>query len=59
MAAARQRMDITQEELMHDLRARREDLRAEMQQARQRLKARREEFFTALGELKQANMAVA
>ena len=59
MAAARQRLDVTQEELMRDLRARREDLRAEMQQARQRLKARREEFFTALGELKQANMAVA
>ena len=59
MAAARQRMDSTQEELMHDLRARREELRAEMRQARQRLKVRREEFFTALWELKQANMTFA
>jgi hypothetical protein len=59
MAAARGRMGVTQDELMRDLRARRESLRAEMQQARKRLKARRDEFFTAIWELKQANMAVA
>ena len=59
MAAARERMGVTQEDLMRDLRARRESLRAEMQQARKRLKAGREEFFNALWELKQANIAVA
>ena len=59
MAAARERMGVTQEDLMRDLRARRESLRAEMQQARKRLKAGREEFFNALWELKQANVAVA
>jgi capsule polysaccharide export protein KpsE/RkpR len=59
MAAARERMGVTQEDLVRDLRARRESLRAEMQQARKRLKAGREEFFNALWELKQANVAVA
>ena len=59
MAAARERMGLTHEELLRDLQARREAVRAEMQDARKRLKARREAFFTALSELKQANMAVA
>jgi len=59
MAAARERMGLTHEELVRDLQARREAVRAEMQDARKRLKARREAFFTALSELKQANMAVA
>ena len=59
MAAARERMGDTQDDLMQDLRARRESLRADMQQARKRLKAGREEFFNALWELKQATMAVA
>ena len=58
MAAARERMGLTHEELVRDLQARREAVRAEMQDARKRLKARREAFFTALSELKQANMAV-
>ena len=59
MAAARERMGLTHEELLRDLQARREAVRTEMQDARKRLKARREAFFTALSELKQANMAVA
>ena len=59
MAAARERMGLTHEELVRDLQARREAVRAEMQDARKRLKARREAFFTALSELKQANMAAA
>ena len=59
MAAARERMGLTHEELLRDLQARREAVRAEMQDARKRLKARREAFFTALSELKQANMAAA
>lgn len=59
MAAARERMGLTHEELLRDLQARREAVRAEMQDARKRLKARREAFFTALSELKQANMTVA
>ena len=59
MAAARERMGVTHEELLLDLRVRREAVRAEMQDARKRLKAKREAFFTALSELKQANMSVA
>lgn len=59
MAAARERMGLTHEELLRDLQARREAVRAEMQDARKRLNARREAFFTALSELKQANMTVA
>ena len=59
MAAARERMGLTHEELLRDLQARREAVRTEMQDARKRLKARREAFFTALSELKQANMAAA
>lgn len=37
--------------MMRDLRAKSDDLRAKMQQVRQRLKARRKEFFTILWEL--------
>lgn len=59
MAAARERMGVTHEELLLDLRVRREAVRTEMQDARKRLKAKREAFFTALSELKQANMSVA
>ncbi|MDB2643337.1 hypothetical protein N9Y37_02700 [Luminiphilus sp.] len=59
MAAARERMGLTHEELLRDLQARREAVRAEMQDARKRLNARREAFFNALSELKQANMTVA
>jgi stearoyl-CoA desaturase (delta-9 desaturase) len=59
MAAARERMGDTQEEFLRDLQARRASVRAELHDARKRLKERREAFFTALSELKQANMAVA
>jgi hypothetical protein len=59
MAAARERMGDTQEEFMRDLQARREAVRAELHDARKRLKETREAFFTALSELKQANMTVA
>lgn len=59
MAAARERMGLTHEELLRDLQARRAAVRAELHDARKRLKKRREAFFTALSELKQANMAAA
>ena len=59
MAAARERMGDTQEEFLRDLQARREAVRAELHEARKHLKARREDFFTALSELKQANLAAA
>ena len=59
MAAARERMGDTQEEFLRDLQARRAAVRAELHDARKRLKARREDFFTALSELKQANLAAA
>ena len=59
MAAARERMGDTQEEFMRDLQAQREAVRAELHDARKRLRERREAFLTALSELKQANMAVA
>ena len=59
MAAARERMGDTQEEFMRDLQARREAVRADLHDARKRLRERREAFLTALSELKQANMAVA
>ena len=59
MAAARERMGDTQEEFLRDLQARRAAVRAELHDARKRFKARREDFFTALSELKQANLAAA
>jgi stearoyl-CoA desaturase (delta-9 desaturase) len=58
MAAARERMGDTQEDFMRDLQVRREAVRAELHDARKRLKERREAFLAALSELKQANMAV-
>ena len=58
MAAARERMGDTQEDFMRDLQVRSEAVRAELHDARKRLKERREAFLTALSELKQANMAV-
>lgn len=59
VAVARERMGATHEELIADITSRLTALSNEMADARERLRARREEFFQGLRELKQANLAAA
>ena len=58
MAAARERVGSTQDDLARELNLKLAVLRAEMRTARQRLRSCREAFFEALSDIREANLAI-
>ena len=59
MAAARERVEARQEELVQELANRLALLKREMDEAKAKLRDKRDDFFRGLAELKQANLAAA
>jgi stearoyl-CoA desaturase (delta-9 desaturase) len=59
LEATQARMDAAQADMVEELNQRLERVRAEMREAKQRMRAQREAFFEGLQELRRANMTAA